>query len=224
VGVIADEMGQKWENPVGVEQAFVAYFSNLFTSGHVEGLDYCLQSLEGRVDSGMNEALTKNFLVKEVHATLFQMTPLKVIGLDGLNARFFQKNWAPMGEEICCVVLDILNSGVMPTFFNKTFVALIPKIKHPTCVTEFRPISLCNVLYKLISKVLANSLKKLLPTIIAPTQSTFIPGCLIMDNILAAYETLHTMNTSMKGKKGYMAIKLDMSKAYDRVEWLFWKR
>jgi hypothetical protein len=87
VGVIADEMGQ----------AFVAYFSNLFTSGHVEGLDFCLQSLEGRVDSGMNEALTKNFLVKEVHATLFQMTPLKVIGLDGLNARFFPKKLGTHG-------------------------------------------------------------------------------------------------------------------------------
>jgi hypothetical protein len=69
--------------------------------------------------------------------------------------------------------------------------------------------------------VLANRLKKILPLIISPTQSAFIPGRLISDNILAAYETLHTMHTGLRGKKGYMSIKLDMSKAYDRVEWKF---
>ena len=123
-----------------------------------------------------------------------------------------------MGDKVCCTVLEILNSGFMPKNLNKTFIALIPKIKHPSCVTEFQPISLCNVLYKLVSKVLANWLKIFLPTIIAPIQSAFVPSRLITDNILAAYETLHTMNTGMKGKKGYMAIKLNMSKAYDRVE------
>ena len=109
----------------------------------------------------------------------------------------------------------------MPTNLNLTHIALIPKVKNPMCVNEFRPISLCNFLYKIISKVLANRLKKILPHIISPTQSAFIPGQLITDNILATYEMLHTMHSRMWGKKGFMAIKLDMSKAYDRVEWRF---
>jgi hypothetical protein len=109
----------------------------------------------------------------------------------------------------------------MPPFLNATNIALIPKTKNPASVSDFRPISLCNVVYKLISKVLANRLKFILNSIISPVQSAFIPGRMITDNVLAAYETLHTMHSWMGGKKGYMAVKLDISKAYDRVEWRF---
>jgi hypothetical protein len=73
----------------------------------------------------------------------------------------------------------------------------------------------------MVSKVLANRLKEVLPSVISSNQSAFIPGRLIMDNVLAAYETLHTMHTNMWSKVGFMGIKLDMSKAYDRVEWKF---
>ena len=102
-----------------------------------------------------------------------------------------------------------------------TNIALIPKVKDSKCVTDFRPISHCNVIYKLISKILANRLKKIPPHIISPVQSAFVTGRLITDNVLAAYKTLHTMHTRLKGKKGFMAVKLEMSKAYNRVELKF---
>lgn len=109
----------------------------------------------------------------------------------------------------------------MDASVNATVIALIPKTKNPISVTEFRPISLCNVVYKILSKVLANRLKVILPCIISGSQSSFISGWLITDNIIAAYETMHTMQTRLWGKTNYMGIKLDMSKTYDRVQWLF---
>ena len=94
-------------------------------------------------------------------------------------------------------------------------------MKSPKKFFDFRPIDLCNILYKLISKVLANRLKKILPLIISESQSAFQADKAISDNILVAFETLHHMQTKKTGKHGYMAMKLDMSKAYDRVEWNF---
>lgn len=86
---------------------------------------------------------------------------------------------------------------------------------------DLRPISLCNVSYKLISKVLANRLRSILPSIIDENQSAFVPGRLISDNILLSSEVFHFMHHNQAKKRGYMALKLDMSKAYDRVEWDF---
>lgn len=118
-------------------------------------------------------------------------------------------------------VLHFLNGGGMPNNWNDTTVVLIPKTHNLEKWKDLRPISLCNVVYKIASKVLTNRLKRILPDIISQNQSAFVPGRLITDNILIAYELTHFLQNKRWGTDGYAAVKLDMSKAYDRVEWLF---
>ena len=118
-------------------------------------------------------------------------------------------------------VLSSLNLGRMPCRLNETYICLIPKVKSPQKITKFRLISLCNMVYKLISKILANKLKRVLAAMIDELQSAFAPGRLITDNMLVAFETMHYIDQRKKGKEALIAIKLDMSKVYNKVEWVY---
>ena len=98
-------------------------------------------------------------------------------------------------------VLDFLNFGISPSHFNDTHISLVPKIKEPKTITDYRPISLCNVVYKIASKTIANRLRRFLPSIISDTQSAFVHGRLITDNVLVAFETMHHNRQKKRGVK-----------------------
>lgn len=180
-----------------------------------------LTSVEPCVTNDMNDVLSQPFCKEEIFDALQQMAPQKAPGPDGLPALFYQKFWGKVGTDIVNVVLEILNGGDLEVEWNQTQITLVPKTKKPKRMTEFRPISLCNVHYKLISKVMVNRLKKIFPEVISQEQSAFLPERLITDNIVAAFEMMHSIKSKKKGKAGVMAVKLDMSKAYERVEWNF---
>jgi hypothetical protein len=196
-------------------RGFLFSISSGFSPQKVLGVLMSMSVVLPKVSQSMNEGLLRPFLPKEIERAVFPMQPLKAPGPDGFGVCFFQHHWNTVGGAVITAALSALNSGNLDPSINNTYVAVAESMN------DYRPTSLCNVHYKIIAKTLANRMKVVLPQIISPQQSAFVPGHLISDNILAAYETLHTMSTCMRGKKGYMVVKVDMSKAYDRVEWKF---
>lgn len=118
-------------------------------------------------------------------------------------------------------VKEFFNMGVMPAGVNETAIVLIPKVDQPVELRDYRPISLCNVLYKVVSKCLVNRLRPILDELISPNQSAFVPGRMITDNALIAFECFHSIQKNKKLSSATCAYKLDLSKAYDRVDWKF---
>lgn len=157
---------------------------------------------------------------EEIKGAIGSMGALKSPGPDGLNALFFQSQWSHVGESVCSFLKEVCEDHDKVKSMNGTLLVLIPKVDHPESIKDFRPISLCNVIYKILTKVLTFRIKNFLPDIISPNQCSFVPGRISSDNIIIAQEVIHSMK-NMKGKKGFMAIKVDLEKAYDRLRWDF---
>lgn len=209
-------------NQKSMEAMAIAFYRELFSAQEQLQPQLICRHVPRKVTDQMNDLLDRSFTVDEVEKALFCMKPNKSPGVDDFTAGFFQKHWELLKDSVSNAVLGFLNGGEMPGDVNRTLLVLIPKVANAQDLSQFRPISLCNVLYKLCSKTMANHLRLILDDIIAEEQSAFVPGRLITDNVIIAYECIHYLRNK-KGKTGVCAVKLDMAKAYDRVEWNYLK-
>lgn len=171
------------------------------------------------VTNAMNQLLARDFQASGIAQAIKQMHPHTAPGPDGLPPLFYQRFWSFTSSCVTRAVLEFLNHGIVPPKYNDTHIILIPKVQNPMKETDYKPINLCNVAYKIASKVVANRLKIVLSIIVSENQSAFTKGRFITDNVLVAFETMHYISQKKTWKVGEMALKLDISKAYDRVEW-----
>lgn len=174
--------------------------------------------IHSHITATQNRDLLAIPMGRDIRSTIMDMGHFKSPGPDGMTVVFYKTYWAIVGPTVIQAIHDVFQTRQLPPSFNSTFLALIPKTAHACRVDHFRPISLCNVVFKVITKLIVGRLRGLLETIIHPSQAAFIPHRSIGDNSIINHEVMHYLN-GKHGKHGYMAIKIDLAKAYDRVEW-----
>ena len=215
-----DADGNVISDKEGLSKLAKTYFEGLFAAG-TEEVSYGELPIEHKISAEENNGLVARFSLEEFTGAVTQMLPDKAPGPDGLNPGFYQHFWNLLGPEVFQTATGWLESLSFPPNLNDTLLCLIPKCNDPQSMKDLRPISLCNVIYKIIAKVLANRMKHLLSRIISSTQFAFAPGRSITDNVMIACELLHYMKRKQRGNVGDVALKLDISKANDRVDWKF---
>ena len=177
-------------------------------------VDELLDSIPKLITDQDNNILMAPFTIQEIRKVVFSFSPDKAPGPDGFTTLFYQSYWNIIGWDLLVVVEESRRSKNMLKYFNTTNISIIPKIKDPQTFADFRPISLCNLSYKIITKAIYLQIQQLIPCIISPEQGGFVPGRETMEGALVAHEVLHSINSSSSSN---FVIKLDMMKAYDRV-------
>ncbi|MCH80635.1 hypothetical protein A2U01_0001405, partial [Trifolium medium] len=175
INFIKDNQGSTMTQNIDIQAAFLEYFTNLFTSSNPTNIQETINVVANRITPQMYDYLDQDFTAAEVSCAIHQLKGTAAPGPDGLNASFYQAYWETIGGDITQSVLHILNNGGNPDPYNNTYICLIPKHKHPTTPADFRPIALCNVFLKIITKTIANRIKGILPDVISPQQSAFLP-------------------------------------------------
>ncbi|KAL2248024.1 UNVERIFIED_CONTAM: hypothetical protein Sindi_2654700 [Sesamum indicum] len=219
---INDDNGTIYTEPEEIINEFVCYYQNLL-GGHRRQITLDIGFLRpwARHILSNEEAghLILAFRPDDVKQAVFDIADDKAPGPDGYSSGFFKAAWPVVGQEVTKAVLEFFSTGKLLKEVNSTLLALIPKVHTPMTVGDFRPISCCNVLYKIIAKLLVERLRVVLDKIISPCQGAFIPGRSIGDNIMLAQELLTGYNQVRLPPR--CTLKVDIRKAYDTVEWDF---
>jgi hypothetical protein len=195
------------------------FFKDLFCTTQQVGTS-TNEDAVASLDEFANSELVKQVSKEEVHDALMSMKSYKTPGPDGFQPIFFKLFWDVIGDDIWNFVKLAFEKGYYDPQVCETLIVLVPKGDNQRTFKDLHPISLCNVAYKLISKIIVARLRPFLDGIVSPFQNSFIPGRSTKDNAIVLQEVLHFMRKS-KRRSGDMVFKLDLEKTYDRVDWRF---
>ncbi|KAL0340158.1 UNVERIFIED_CONTAM: Transposon TX1 uncharacterized protein [Sesamum radiatum] len=208
--------------PNDISNVFVAYYQRLLGGDRTDramDLRYLRPWAKHIVTDEEASLLVRPITKDDVKTTVFDIEEDRAPGPDGYSSRFFKAAWLVVGEEITAAVMDFFTTGRLLKQVNATLITLIPKVCAPPLVADFRPISCCNVIYKIITKILVLRIRGVLDKIISPSQTAFVPGRSISDNVLLAQELFSGYNQCRLPPR--CALKVDLRKAYDTMEWDF---
>eukprot|EP00253_Pinus_taeda_P013673 PITA_13673 len=224
ISSIKDEGGQLLSSHEDIEVVLVQHFrgiakENILDREHfIKVLTRHIPRLVSREDNfKLNRPVTK----EEISDVLKEMQNGKGPGPDGFNVDFFKYCWNIVKQDTLNVVEDSRRNRTILKALNTYFISLIPKEDSALTPDMFRPIALCNVVYKIISKVVSNRLKPLLPTLVFGEQLGYVGGRKILNNIIQAQEVVHSLTNN---RKAGMIMKLDLAKAYDKLNWTYFRR
>ena len=205
------------KGPRKIKKEAVRFFRRLYSqpSGPEVDLD---EGLLPKLNGNLAEELEQRPSIEEIKEAVWSCDPSKAAGYDGFNINFIKKMWDNIGDEISSFVLNFFDTGYLPEEINMTWVVLIPKIDSAEEFKDFRLISMVGCLYKVIAKILARRLKRVMPDLIGEAQSVFVQNRQSLDGVLIANEVISWIK---KRKKQVALLKLDFHKAYDMVKWSF---
>ncbi|KAJ0434648.1 putative RNA-directed DNA polymerase [Helianthus annuus] len=202
-----------------VKQALVDHYSKFFGSTVDVNVHPAPNLFRTKLTNIKAEYMVREVTDEEIKKAIFSIAGNKAPGPDGYTSVFFKRAWNVVGDDMCRAVKAFFINGKLLEQLNHTIESLIPKFPIPSSITDYRPISCCNTLYKCISKIVSDRMKKGLADIISINQSAFVPGRRISDNILLTQELMHNYHRKVGPPR--CAFKIDIQKAYDTVEWSF---
>ncbi|XP_035839381.1 uncharacterized protein LOC118486758 [Helianthus annuus] len=220
IDIIKDTQGNLYEGD-NVFKAFVQHYEKFFGNKDDISLQPTPDLFPKVLPHNIATSMVRPVTEEEVKKAMFSIGNDKAPGPDGFTAAFFKNAWPLIGNDIVNAIKDFFDTGNLLRELNHTLIVLIPKVPTPMVVTDFRPIACCNVLYKCISKIIADRIKGGLNEIVSINQSAFVPGRKISDNILLTQELMHNYHRNVGPPR--CAFKVDIQKAYDTVDWRFLK-
>lgn len=169
----------------------VDFFKNIFTTQLLTSSRTLVTRTNESVQ-GVNWAnLIDQVSKEEVNHNLFFMDPIKSPDPNGIQPVFFLKYWEDLGDCLTNFCISCFDNAVIPKVINESYITLIPKVDNPESMSDFRPIGLCNTIYKLITKIISSRIRPVLSQIVSPLQSSFIKGRGIEDNVIVVKEVAH---------------------------------